>query len=66
MVKAPKPFVDETLWPEFQQIDAALLAYLEEVTDRIIADAIGGDSSEASEVAAAPPKLGPRAIDVGE
>jgi hypothetical protein len=65
MVKVPKPFVHETLWPEFQQINAAMRTYLDEVTDRIIADAIHGDSSEASEVAA-PPKLGPRAIDVGE
>ena len=65
MVRVPKPFVHETVWPEFQQINAAMRAYLDEVTDRIIADAIGGDSSEASEVAA-PPRLGPRAIDVGE
>ncbi|MDI1434621.1 hypothetical protein [Polyangium sorediatum] len=65
MVKVPKPFVHETLWPEFQQINAAMRAYLDEVTDRIIADVIHGDSSEASEVAA-PPQLGPRAIDIGE
>lgn len=64
MVRVPKSFVDETLWPEFQQIDAAMRAYLDTITDRIIADAIHGDSSEASEVAP-PPKLGPR-IDVGE
>jgi hypothetical protein len=64
MVKVPKPFVHETLWPEFQQINAAMRSYLDEVTDRIIADVIHGDSSEAREVAA-PPKLGPR-IDVGE
>ncbi len=64
MVKVPKPFVHETLWPEFQQINAAMRSYLDEVTDRIIADVIQGDSSEAREVAA-PPKLGPR-IDVGE
>src|SRR5689334_18025402 len=40
MVKVPKPFVDETLWPEFQQIDATMRTYLEEVTDRVIADVI--------------------------
>lgn len=64
MVKVPKPFVHETLWPEFQQINAAMRSYLDEVTDRIIADVIHGDSSEAREVAA-PQKLGPR-VDVGE
>jgi hypothetical protein len=29
MVKGPKPFVHETLWPEYQQLDAALRTYLE-------------------------------------
>jgi len=48
MVKVPKPFVHETLWPEFEQINTAMRAYLDEVTDRIIADVIQGDSSEAS------------------
>src|SRR5436305_409694 len=54
MVKAPKPFVNETLWPEYQQINAAMRAYLDEVTDRISADVIHGDSSEATEVAESP------------
>ena len=63
MVKVPKRFVDETLWPEFEQIDAALQMYLEEVTDRIIADTIHGDSSEAAEVAEAP-KLTAGTVDV--
>jgi hypothetical protein len=54
MVKVPKRFVDETLWPEFEQIDATLRTYLDEVTSRIIAEAIHGDSSEATEVAEAP------------
>lgn len=51
MVKVPKTFVHETLWPEYQQINTAMRAYLDEVTDRIIADVIHGDSSEATEVA---------------
>jgi hypothetical protein len=65
MVKVPKPFVHDTLWPEFQQINAALRTYLDGLTDRIIADVIHGDSSEAVEVAE-PAKLGSGAIDVGE
>lgn len=64
MVKVPKPFVNETLWPEFQQINAALRTYLDDVTNRIIADVIHRDSSEASEVAT-PPQLEARAVEVG-
>ena len=63
MVKAPAPFVQETLWPEFQQINATLHAYLGEVTDRIIADVLQGDSSEATEVAETP-KLGAGPVDI--
>jgi hypothetical protein len=65
MVKAPKPFVSETLWPEYQQINAAMRTYLDEVTDRIIAEVIHGDSSEAAEVAE-PPKLAGPAVDIDE
>jgi hypothetical protein len=64
MVKVPKAFVNETLWPEFQQISATLRTYLDDVTDRIIADVIHGDSSEAVEVADAPKLMsGGNAID---
>src|SRR5258708_1609736 len=51
MVRVPEPFVNETLWPEFQQLSSTLRDYLEEVTDRIVADAIHGDHSDAGEVA---------------
>ena len=64
MVKVPPPFVHETLWPEFEQINAAMHGYFGEVTDRIIADVLQGDSSEATEVAE-PPKLGAGPVDVG-
>jgi hypothetical protein len=59
MVRVPKSFVDETLWPEFQELSQTLRAYLDEVTDRVIQAEIYGDSSEA-EVRAEP--LG---LDVG-
>ena len=65
MVRVPKRFVDETLWPEFSQINATMRTYLDEVTDRIVAGAIHGDSSEATEVAETP-KLGPGPIGVDE
>jgi hypothetical protein len=65
MVKVPKPFVQETLWPEYQQINTALRTYLDEVTDRIIADVLHGDSSEAAEVAQ-PAQLGTGTVEVEE
>jgi hypothetical protein len=63
MVKAPQAFVRETLWPEFEQINAAMQTYLGEVAERIIGEVLQGDSSEASEVAE-PPKLGPGPVDI--
>jgi hypothetical protein len=65
MVKAPKPFVHETLWPEFQQIEGTLRTYIDEMTDRIIAEVIHADRSEATEVAGVP-KLGAGPVDVEE
>lgn len=50
MVRVPARFVDETLWPEFQQLSATLRGYLDEVTERVIADVLHRDSSEAQEV----------------
>lgn len=51
MVRAPRRFVQETLWPEFQELSRVLSSYLEEVTERVIAQ-VHPDSSEAAEVAA--------------
>jgi hypothetical protein len=65
MVKVPKSFVNETLWPEFQQINTTMRAYLDEVTDRIIADVIHDDSSEATEVAESH-KLTAGSVDIDE
>ena len=36
MMKAPERFVQETLLPEFEQLNAAMNAYLDEVTDRLL------------------------------
>jgi hypothetical protein len=51
MVKVPESFVNDTLWPEYQQISAALCSYVDQVTDRILAEVIHGDSSDAAEAA---------------
>jgi hypothetical protein len=49
MARVSKSFVDETLWPEFCELDNALKAYLSDVTDRVIREAVYADSSEAAE-----------------
>jgi hypothetical protein len=49
MARAPKRFVDETLWPEFEQVSSTLRSHLQDITDRIVAEVIHGDISEAAE-----------------
>jgi hypothetical protein len=61
MVKAPVSFVNETLWPEFRQISAALRSYVDQLTERVLADVFQADSSDAPEVAA--PRQLPAAVD---
>jgi len=55
MLRVPKGFVDQVLWPEFGELNAALTQYLDEVTTRIIRDGVHRDTSEADEVASALP-----------
>lgn len=43
MVRAARSYVDATLWPEFQQLQAVLHEHFEAVTKRVIAQAIGAD-----------------------
>jgi hypothetical protein len=57
MVRAPKSFVDEVLWPEFSELDRALATYLHEVTLRVIREEVYSDASEAQEI---PEALPPR------
>ena len=40
VVKVAPSFVDEVLWPEFQQVNATLRSHLDTVTTRIIQEAI--------------------------
>ena len=55
MVRAPRGFVDQVLWPEFVELDRVLQAYLREVTLRVIRDEVFADASEAQEVPEALP-----------
>ncbi len=56
MAKVSRRFVNETLWPEFEQLGSVLRTYLNEVTERVIAEAIHQDTSDAT-VVEAPPQL---------
>ena len=50
MLRAPRKFLDEVLWPEFQELQQILLAYLDEITSRVIREEIFADTSEATEM----------------
>jgi hypothetical protein len=49
MLRAPERFIGEVLWPEFEQLSAALNGYLAEVTERIIREEVHGETGEAEE-----------------
>lgn len=57
VARVSRRFVDETLMPEFRELERELRSYLDEMTRRIIERVIEADSSEAVEVVA------PREID---
>ena len=61
MARVSRRFVDETLWPEYEQLSSVLRRHLDEVTQRIITAAIHEDVSDAVE--AAPPALGPGKVN---
>ncbi len=46
MANVSRRFVDETLWPEFQEINKTLHSYLDEITNRVISEGIYSDNSE--------------------
>ena len=50
VVKAPKSFLEKVLWPEFQEINAALAEYLSEMTEKIIREEVYGDTKDAEEI----------------
>jgi hypothetical protein len=49
MVRAPRAFIDRTLWPEFIELQSALNSYFNEATERIIREEVFGDAAEAPE-----------------
>jgi hypothetical protein len=51
MVRAPRSFINTTLWPEYLELQMALHSYLNEATERIIREEVYGDADEAKEQA---------------
>jgi hypothetical protein len=55
VMRVPRGFVDQVLWPEFQELNKALVQYLNDVTLRVIREEVHGDASEAAEIPQALP-----------
>jgi hypothetical protein len=58
VITAPQSFIDDVLWPEFEQINEALVDYLSEITDKVIREEVFG-STEDVLVVAENPQLSP-------
>ena len=50
LIKAPKSFMEQVLWPEFQELNAALVAYLSEITEKVIREEVHRETGDAEEV----------------
>src|SRR5262249_8728869 len=49
IVKAPRSFVEQVLWPEFKELSGALTAYLAEITEKVIREEVHGETADAEE-----------------
>ena len=50
VIRAPKSFVEQVLWPEFADLNAALTSYLSEITERVIREEVHRETGDAEEV----------------
>ena len=50
MLKGPKSFMEQVLWPEFQELNSALVAYLSEITEKVIREELHRETGDAEEV----------------
>ena len=57
MLKGPKSFMEQVLWPEFQELNSALVAYLSEITEKVIRDEVHRETGDAEEIEE-PQKIG--------
>ena len=49
MVQSSQSFVDDTLWPEYLELQASLHTYFNEAAERIIREEVYKDAGEAKE-----------------
>ena len=50
MVRVPKSFVDDVLWPQYEALSKELGEYLDQATEKIISEEIHQDTTEAQEI----------------
>lgn len=60
MAHLSRSFVDETLWPEFLELQSTLSAYFDALTDRVIEQALEVKAGEAEERLQSTPQLPPQ------
>lgn len=60
MAHLSRRFVNDTLWPEFLELQATLAAYFDALTDRVIEQALEVKAGEAEEQPQAAPQLPPQ------
>jgi hypothetical protein len=58
MIKGPKSFMEQVLWPEFQELNSALVAYLSVITEKVIREEVHRETGDAEEIDE-PPMIGP-------
>src|SRR5215472_4982961 len=49
MVRAPRAFIQNTLWPEYLELEKALHSYLNQATERIIREEVYRDTGDVNE-----------------
>lgn len=50
MLKVPKAFVDDVLWPQYSALSKELSEYLDQATSKIISEEVHRDTTEAQEI----------------
>ncbi len=50
LLRAPESFIQNVFWPEFQALDAALVSYLQDITQRLIREEVHRETGDAEEV----------------
>jgi hypothetical protein len=60
MARLNRRFVNDTLWPEFLDLQSTLVAYFDTLTDRVIEQALEVKAGEADEQNEAAPQIAPQ------